>query len=201
MRLTEDGLQWLDVPVNMRPNILILGLGNLLLRDEGLGMRALECLQERYDLPQDVTCVDGGVLGLQILAYMEGVTHLLVIDAVQTGQVPGTLVRLEGEEIPKTLSLKLSMHQIRFEDVLAISHLQGTVPPRLVVWGLEPAVIESGLDLSHPVEAQLEHLVEEVVGELRKWGITATPKSTVQRSSTTPGDREFIGEALFTRRQ
>ena len=160
---------------NMQPNILILGLGNFLLGDDGLGIRALELLQARYDLPETVDCVDGGVLGLELMAYVEGRTHLLVIDAVQTGQAPGTLVRLEGEEIPKGLSFKLSMHQVSFADIMALSTLRGTVPPRLVVWGVVPEKLESGVGLTPVVEAQLSHLLEKVAGELESWGITVSP--------------------------
>lgn len=169
-------------PFNMQPNILLLGLGNLLLRDEGLGIRALEVVQEQYHLPPHVTCADGGVLGLELLAYVEGVTHLLVLDAVRSGQTPGTLVRLEGNEISQRLSLKLSMHQVSFHDILALSRLRRTVPPLLVVWGIEPAVLEAGVGLSELVEKRLDHLAREVVGELHKWGVTVSPKSTDQHA-------------------
>ena len=173
----------------MSHRILLLGLGNLLLRDEGLGIRALDLLQTRYELPPEVACVDGGVLGLELLAYVEALDSLLVLDAVRSGQPPGTLVRLEGEAIPQTLSLKLSMHQVTLADILALSRLRGTTPPRLVVWGMEPAVLESGFGLSAGVEAQLDALVEAAVTELRQWGIAVTlrPKddapSALQRIS------------------
>jgi len=127
----------------------------MLLRDDGLGIRALEYLQDRYNLPPEVRCVDGGVLGLELLAHVAGATHLLAIDAVRDGQAPGTLVRLEGEEIPKRLSLKLSMHQVSFADILALSQLRGAMPPRMVVWGWWPAHMESGVGLSPEVEARL----------------------------------------------
>lgn len=162
----------------MQNNILILALGNLLLSDDGLGIRALEILQDRYDLPAAVKCVDGGVLGLELLAHVEGVTHLLTIDAVQNGQDPGALVRLEGEEIPKKISIKLSMHQVSFADIMALSLLRGTVPPRLVVWGIVPATLDSGVGLSQRVEEQLIPLVEAVIEELKQWGITASPRLT-----------------------
>jgi hydrogenase maturation protease len=162
----------------MQPNILILALGNLLMGDDGMGIRALELLQDRYDLPPGVNCVDGGVLGLELLAHVEGVTDLLVIDAVQTGQEPGGLVRLEGEEIPKSLSLKFSMHQISFADILALSLLRGTIPPRLVVWGIIPASLESGVGLSQNVEEQLNPLVDAVIDELQQWGVEILPRLT-----------------------
>jgi hydrogenase maturation protease len=167
----------------MHADILILGLGNLLLRDEGLGIRALELLQDRYELPQNIDCVDGGVLGLELMAHVEGRTHLLAIDAVQTGQAPGTLVRLEGEEVPKSLTFKLSMHQVTFADILALSALRGTLPPRLVVWGMVPAILETGVELSPVVAAQLRGLVEAVVGELQQWGMTVLPSANPHGST------------------
>ena len=160
----------------MEPNVLLLGLGNFLLRDDGLGIRALELLQDRYDLPPNVFCVDGGVLGLELMAYVQGRTHLLAIDAVQTEQEPGTLVRLEGDEIPQGLTIKLSMHQVSFADILALSTLRGATPPNLVVWGVVPAVMETGVGLTPVVEAQLDRLVEAVVRELDTWGIKASPR-------------------------
>ena len=161
----------------MQQDILILGLGNFLLRDDGLGIRALERLQDRYELPEGVECVDGGVMGLELMAHVEGRTHLLAIDAVQTGREPGSLVRLEGDEIPKGLTFKLSMHQVSFADIMALSTLRGTLPPRLVVWGIVPAELETGVGLTPIVESQLDRLVEAVVGELQAWGIDAIPKA------------------------
>jgi hydrogenase maturation protease len=150
----------------VEPNILLLGLGNTLLGDEGLGVRALERLQEQYPLPETVQPIDGGVLGLELLAYLEGVTDLVAIDAIQTGQPPGTLVRLEGEDIPATFALKMSMHQVTFHEVLAMCQLRGTMPPRVVIWGMEPAVLETGVELSPLMESRLDALVQAVMDEL-----------------------------------
>lgn len=163
----------------MQSHILLLGLGNILLRDEGVGIRALERIQARYHLPDAVQPIDGGVLGLELLTYMEEATALLVIDAVQTGKPPGTLVRLEGAEIPATLALKMSMHQVGFQEVMALSYLRGTAPPRTVVWGIEPAVLEPGTELSPVVAEQLDSLVQSVVSELGTWGLTIPPKGAV----------------------
>lgn len=167
-----------------QPNIVVLGLGNLLLGDEGLGIRALESLQARYELPDAITCLDGGVMGLELLAYLTGTTHLLVIDAIETGQPPGTLVRLEGEQIPKTLSQKLSLHEISFQDLLALNELRGMAVPHLVVWGLVPAILDPGVRLSEPVEVQLDTLVEAVIGELQNWGVTPSSRSTLVESAS-----------------
>jgi hydrogenase maturation protease len=154
---------------------LVLGLGNLLLGDEGLGVRALEDLQSRYDLPADLGCLDGGVAGMGLLAHVEGVRQLLVIDAVQAGREPGSLIRLEGAEIPEGCSLKLSLHQLGLPDLLALSRLRGTLPPRVVLWGMEPACLEPGVGLSAPVASRLRQLVDEIAGELRAWGMAVRP--------------------------
>lgn len=153
-------------------NILVLGLGNILLQDEGLGVRALEQLCAEYELPGKVQAIDGGVMGLDLLPYLEGIDSLLFVDAVQTGAPPGTVVRLEGDEIPAALSLKMSMHQIGLQELLAVSAFHGTLPGHVVLWGMEPASLEPGLGLSPAVKAHLGALVRAVVHELRAWGVT-----------------------------
>ena len=155
----------------MNRQILILGLGNILLQDEGLGVRAVERLAARYQLPPEVQVMDGGVMGLDLLPHLEGVSHLLIADAVQSGQPPGSLVRLEGEAIPAALSLKMSMHQVGLQELLALAGFQGTLPEQVVLWGLEPASLEWGLELSAPIAAQIDALVDAAAGELRAWGV------------------------------
>jgi hydrogenase maturation protease len=155
----------------MERRILVLGLGNILLQDEGLGVRAAERLAARYRLPPDVQVMDGGVMGLDLLPHLEGVTHLLITDAVQTGRPPGSLVRLEGEAIPMALSLKMSMHQVGLQELLALAGFQGNLPEHVVLWGLEPASLEWGLELSTPIATQIDALVDAAVGELRTWGV------------------------------
>lgn len=150
---------------------LVIGLGNILLGDEGLGVRAYERLCARYQLPPEIEAMDGGTLGMMLLPYLDGVTDLLLMDAVSSGAPPGTLVRLEGEELKTALALKMSMHQVGLQELLAISSIQGSLPQRIVLWGMEPALMELGLDLTEPVAAQLDALVDAVVGELRTWGI------------------------------
>jgi hydrogenase maturation protease len=155
-----------------------MGLGNILLQDEGMGVRTLEQLIARYRLPEEVQAIDGGTKGLDLLPYLEGVTHLLIIDAVQDSLPPGTLVRLEGGAIPSALLLKASMHQVGLHELLAVSALRGTLPPHIVVWGMQPASLEWGDELTPPVAAQVEELLQAVVHELCDWGV-AVKASTV----------------------
>ena len=153
------------------PDVLVLGLGNILLRDEGIGVRAVERLQTEYRLSSRVRALDGGTMGLDLLPYLEGISRLLILDALRVGGTPGSLARLVDEEIPRALALKLSIHQVGLEELLAAARFQDTLPERFTLLGLEPASIDWGLDLSSPVAAGMDALVEAAVLELQAWGI------------------------------
>lgn len=156
----------------MERRTLVLGVGNILVQDEGLGVRALERLQASHRLPSEVSAIDGGTMGLDLLPYMDGITHLLILDAVHGSRPPGALVRLEGEAIPVALAMKLSVHQIGLQELLAVARFQGTLPGCVVVWGMQPASLDPGIGLSEPVRANLDELVEAAARELALWAKT-----------------------------
>jgi len=150
---------------------LVLGLGNALMTDDAYGYRMIGELEARFAFPEGVALLDGGTLGLDLLPRLEGVERLLILDALDMGGAPGELFRIEGEEVPRAFASKLSVHQMGLQDLLAVAELQGHLPRELVVWGVQPACIEMGLELSPPVEAAIEAAVAAVVGELRAWGV------------------------------
>jgi hydrogenase maturation protease len=156
--------------------VVVLGLGNLLRRDEGLGIRALQRLEERYQLPDTLQLVDGGTLGLDLICYLENAPRLLVLDAALTEGPPGTLTRLIGEEVPIFFSKRTSMHEVGLADMLAVTRLRGTEPGELVVLGMQPDIIELGWELSDVVEAHLDSLVDAAIAELERWGVVITQK-------------------------
>jgi len=156
--------------------ILVLGLGNVLLSDEGVGVRVVERLLERYDFPEGVQVMDGGNQGLYLLPYVEDATRLVVVDAVQARKPPGTLMRLTGDEIPIFLDVaKVSPHQEGLQDLLAVAKLKGHLPGEVVFWGAQVESLDVGLELSPAVAAQVDALVENVLAELALWGVE--PKS------------------------
>jgi hydrogenase maturation protease len=157
---------------------LVLGVGNLLLSDEGVGLRVVERLAANFDLPKGVQTLDGGTLGLDLLYYLEGVENLLIVDAVEMDQEPGTLLRLEGDEVPSSLSIKMSPHQIGIPDMLFAAKLKDLYPQSVVLWGVQPATLEVGLELSPAVAAQVDVLVSKVVQQLEQWGYEPRPKQT-----------------------
>ena len=157
---------------------LVLGLGNILLRDEGVGVRVVEGLLEQYDFPEGVRVMDGGTLGLDLLPFLEEASRLLVIDAVQARKPPGTLVRLVGDEIPIFLDAsKVSPHQEGLQDLLAVALLKGYLPDEVVFWGAQIASLGVGLELSEAVAEQVDALAEKVLVELAQWGIDAQRKA------------------------
>jgi hydrogenase maturation protease len=144
----------------MDRKVLILGLGNTLLQDEGLGVRAAERLRDGGSLPAQAEALDGGTLGLGLLPYLKGVTDLLILDAVDLDQPPGSLFRLEGDAIPAVLAPKLSMHQVGLQELLAAGSFSGSLPERVVLLGIQPEAVDWGLDLTPTIEAAMDVLVE-----------------------------------------
>lgn len=154
---------------------LVLGVGNTLLSDEGVGVHVVERLVKLYNLPEEVQVLDGGTLGMDLLYYLEGVENLLLVDAVEAHREPGALVRLSGDEVPAFLSIKISPHQLGVPDMLAAAKLKGSFPRNIVLWGVQPASLEVGLELSETIAPLMDTLVEKVAGELRQWGHVLSP--------------------------
>lgn len=151
--------------------ILILGLGNTIMTDDGFGVRVVEALSSRYRFRGDVRLLDGGTLGLDLLPHLEKIGRLLIIDALGMQSHPGTVFRLEGEEVPRAFASKLSVHQMGVQDLLAVSELMGHLPGELVVWGAQPECIEMGTELTATMAAAIGPVVDGVIGELRRWGV------------------------------
>lgn len=154
---------------------LLIGVGNLLLSDEGVGVKVIERLAATYQIPQEVQILDGGTLGLDLLYYLEGIENLLLVDAVQAGKDPGNLIHLEGEAVPAFLSIKISPHQIGIPDMLAAARLTGVFPSQIALWGVQPGKLDVGLQLSEPVSASFDTLLLNVVAQLRSWGHDLVP--------------------------
>jgi len=156
-------------------NILVLGIGNVLLTDEGVGVRAINELARRYVFSEQVELLDGGTAGIELLRHIAGRDHLIIIDAMKCGQPPGTVVRVEGADVPAAFRTRISPHQLGLSDLLAAAMLTGELPANLVLFGVEPASLEPGLDLSDVVEASVDKLLNGVCDELRAIGCNIEP--------------------------
>ena len=157
---------------------LVLGIGNVLWADEGFGVRAVETLHDRYALPDTVTLMDGGTQGLMLLADVTEHPNVLVFDAIDFGDAPGTLRVLRDREVPAWAGAKMSLHQQSFMELLAIADMQGRFPPQLTLIGVQPErLMDFGGSLSECVRARLGDAVAHAVDELTRWGFAPTPRS------------------------
>jgi len=143
--------------------------------DDGVGVRVVQRLATGRRFPPEVTLLDGGTLGLDLLPRLEGVDRLLVVDAIDSREAPGTLVRLSGEEVPVALATKLSPHQMGLKDLLAVADLQGICPAEVVLVGIQPGCIEMGMELSDVVAGRFDELNRMVLDELAAWGVAPLP--------------------------
>ncbi len=164
------------------PRTVVLGLGNMLMADDSVGLAALARLQDDWFIPPAVELVDGGTWGMNLLPVVESAQRLLILDAIDSGAVPGTLARLEGDSVPRFLAQKLSPHQIDLREVLALAQLRGTLPPELIALGIQPARVEMSTALSPEVEARLGELVSQAAAALVAWGVSCFPLTEPARA-------------------
>ena len=149
---------------------MVLGVGNLLFTDEGVGIHAIKILLERYEFPQNVSIEDGGVLGMNLLGIISEADQLIVVDAIKNGGAPGALHRLAGDEIPKRILAKNSLHQVDLLEALTLCQALDKVPETVIV-GIEPEDIETlSLELTAPVQEKMDDLIAMVLKELDRLG-------------------------------
>lgn len=159
-----------------RATAVVIGLGNPLMGDDGLGLAALARLREQWELPAEVATVDGGTWGMNLLPLLEDAETVVLLDAIDAGRSPGELVLLEGDEVPRGLGVKLSPHQIDLREVLALLELRGTLPSRLVAIGLQPERVEMSDSLTPVVSRRVGKVVVGAVARLGEWGFRLVPR-------------------------
>lgn len=156
--------------------ITVLGIGNVILRDEGFGVRVVEYLDARYEFPGNVQLVDGGTLGIELTQYITGAKHLLVIDSINGGKPPGTVFRFEDDEVMSHFQDKLSAHEVGIQDVLALLSVTGKKIPHVVVIGAQPWDLEAGVGLSSKMQELLPQMADKALEELAAWGVEPKEK-------------------------
>jgi hydrogenase maturation protease len=158
--------------------LIVLGLGNVLLEDDGAGVAAVRLLLDRYDAPPEVSVLDGGTLGLSLLPYLESAGAVILVDAVMAETAPGTLVRLGGDDVAPAVSARLSPHQVGVADLLDGARWLGRYPEYVVLLGVVPESMELRVGFSPPVQAALPALVDSIINEARALGFTFRSKSS-----------------------
>ncbi|WP_084503000.1 HyaD/HybD family hydrogenase maturation endopeptidase [Desulfatirhabdium butyrativorans] len=162
------------------PHIMILGIGCILYRDEGFGVRVVERLGREYRFPDNVSLIDGGVLGVNLLGYMANADRLIVVDCIRNQGKPGDIHRLEQHELPERILAKNSLHQVDFLEALTLCTAIEKVPQTVVI-GVEPEDIETlCTELTPTIEARIEPVMGLVLSEIERLGYPASPKSEAE---------------------
>jgi hydrogenase maturation protease len=153
---------------------VVIGLGNPLMGDDGVGLAVLARLREAWQL-DGVDLVDGATWGLSLLPVIEDAERLVLVDAIAANRQPGDVIELLRDRLPIYLSRKLSPHQVDMRDALAVAELRGRLPNDVVAIGVQPERVTLGTELSAPVARQLDALVRAVVAQLERWGHACEP--------------------------
>lgn len=155
--------------------ITVLGVGNTILSDEGLGVKVVEFLRANYEFPENVALIDGGTLGVELTHFIVGTQKLLIIDSIDGGAAPGTTFHLSGGEILTHFTQKISAHEIGVQDILTTLEITGKKIPVVELLGAQPYSLDAGLELTEPMQKLLPVFAEKSLEILRRWGVQSKP--------------------------
>lgn len=156
--------------------ITILGVGNILMQDEGFGVRVVEELLHQYTFPENVQVLDGGTLGMELLRFLVGTDKLVLIDAVAGGLPPGSLYQFNHDEVKAYFKDKVSMHELGIQDVLAVMEVLEKPAKEIRILGVQPLAIDIGLTLTPIVADAVENVVEKLLLVLKEWQVEVVKK-------------------------
>ncbi|MGE5516944.1 MAG: HyaD/HybD family hydrogenase maturation endopeptidase [Bacteroidota bacterium] len=155
--------------------VVVLGVGNILMSDEGVGVHAVEALTSQYSIPDEVEVIDGGTSGMDCLDRIADADLLLIADCMRSkDKAPGTITRLADDEINAWFKTRISPHQVGLSDVLAACCFHGISPKKVVLVGVQPASFETCMDLTPTVAAVLPQVIDRLVEEVAAMGIRLT---------------------------
>jgi len=158
--------------------VLVLGIGNLLLSDEAIGVRIIEAFEQRFNYPDFVEVMDGGTAGMELMEAMADRDLLIVADAVLAPHPAGSVIVLHNEEVPTLFTKKISPHQLGLADVLSALRLTDEFPKRLVLVGVIPESLEPKIGLTAKGEGAIDLALEKIVDALKAENILVTEKVT-----------------------
>lgn len=162
---------------------IVIGLGNILLKDEGIGVHAVNAVRERYTFSPEVEIIDGGTLGLDLLHFFEGRERVLIVDAVDFKKGAGYIGVIEDDKIPSTLFAKLSVHHIGLSDVLFAAKLMDFTPSKIRLIGIQPQSLDVGLDVTECISGKMEELIDTIIQTLKEWNIECALQSPQKLSA------------------
>jgi len=158
---------------------ILIGLGNILMQDEGIGVHAVKVIEARFEIPPELEIVDGGTAGLDLLPFFEGRDRVLLVDAVDFGEEPGFIGELSNDAIPARFGKnKASLHHVGLAEVLALGQLLEVLPPEIHLIGIQPLSFDPGLELTETLQERFDALIARVLAKLVDWDIHLAPGSS-----------------------
>ena len=159
-----------------KTNIAVIGIGNILMKDEGVGCHAANLLLSEYEFKPEITIIDAGTTGTDLLPYLEEHDRIIILDAVEFEQEPGFIGSIENDDILTRLTTKMSMHHMGITDVLSTAKLLDIVPSQLFLLGMQPKDISVGMELTDVVRQRLTRMLEVAIMKLDEWGVKVQKK-------------------------
>ncbi|WP_378953821.1 HyaD/HybD family hydrogenase maturation endopeptidase [Pelosinus sp. sgz500959] len=156
--------------------ITVLGVGNILMQDEGFGVRVVEQLLHQYHFPEHVQVLDGGTLGMELLRFLLGTDKLILVDAVSGGLPPGSLYRFSHDEVKAYFKEKVSMHELGIQDVLGVMEVLEKPAKEIRILGVEPLTIDIGLTMTPIVAEAVEPVIQQLITILQEWQVEVVEK-------------------------
>ncbi len=155
----------------------LIGIGNILLSDEGVGVHVIRAIREKYIFSPEIEIIDGGTLGLDLLPYFERFDKVLIVDAVNFSKEPGYVGIIEDNEIPAVLHTKLSVHHIGLADTLVAAKLMDMKLSKVSLVGIQPQSLDLRLEMTDTVSSKINTLIDLTLKKLKEWNIECALRS------------------------
>ena len=152
---------------------VVLGIGNIILSDEGFGVRVVEYLEKNFRFPENVSLIDGGTLGVELTHFVAGTQRLLIIDSIDGGAEGGKIFHLRGDDIKKHFAQKISAHEVGIQDVLTMLELSNKKIPHVELIGAQPFNLEASTELTPQMSKLVPTFADKAIEILRSWGLKA----------------------------
>ncbi len=150
-------------------NIKIIGIGNTLFTDEGVGVHLLEYLRKVLPESENLEIIEGATDGIKLLQPVEESDYLIFLDAINAGKEPGTVIVLKDDEVPRYFGVKMSVHQMGLQDIVNAAYLRDSLPEEMYLIGIQPESLEVGFEVTECVAKKIPELVELVVNQVEIW--------------------------------
>jgi len=154
-----------------KAEIAVMGIGNILMQDEGIGVHIIREL-EKYDFNPHIALIDGGNMGMDLLPFFDEYNRMIIVDAVDFEKEPGFIDTIENDDILALFTTKMSLHHLGLKDVLSYAKLLDQTPEDLCLIGIQPEKIEMEMQLSKTVSSRSHELITLVLQKLKIWGIS-----------------------------